>query len=115
MSTDKKLVIPTDNPSLQISPVKLVGHNYLTWSRSCLLFIKDRGLQGYIIDKSSEPELTDSTFSQWDSTNPLVMAWLINSMQTHISKTYLLLDTVKKIWNFAALTYSRVGNDAQIF
>ncbi|TYG40599.1 hypothetical protein ES288_D12G105700v1 [Gossypium darwinii] len=103
MSTNKKLVIPTDNPSLQISPVKLDGHNYLTWSRSCLLFIKD------------QPELTDSTFSQWDSTNPLVMASFINSMQTHISKTYLLLDTVKKIWNVAALTYSRVGNDAQIF
>ncbi|KAA3476736.1 ankyrin repeat domain-containing protein 2b [Gossypium australe] len=115
MSTDEKLVILTDSPSLQSSPVKLDGPNYLAWSRSCLLFVKARGLQEYLIGKSSKPKITDSTFSQWDSTNSLVMAWLINSMQPHISKTYLLLDIAKKIWNAATLTYSRVGNDAQIF
>ncbi|KAK5826199.1 hypothetical protein PVK06_021114 [Gossypium arboreum] len=39
MSTDENLVIPTNNPSLQISPMKLGGQNYLAWSR--LMAYKD--------------------------------------------------------------------------
>ncbi|KAA3469942.1 ankyrin repeat domain-containing protein 2b [Gossypium australe] len=36
-------------------------------------------------------------------------------MESHISKTYLLLDTAAKIWEAVALTYSKNGNDAQVF
>ncbi len=39
-----------DNLFLQISPVKLDRTNYLAWSRSWLLFIQARGLQGYITE-----------------------------------------------------------------
>ncbi|PPS08139.1 hypothetical protein GOBAR_AA12508 [Gossypium barbadense] len=63
MPKDEKLVIPTDNLLLQISLVKLDGHNYLSRLRSCLLFIKARGLQGNITGKMSKLELTDSIFS----------------------------------------------------
>ena len=44
----KFLAAFNDNPSLQISSVKLGGTNYLAWSRLCLLSIQARGLQGYI-------------------------------------------------------------------
>lgn len=43
------------------------------------------------------------------------MLCLINLMQHQISKTYLLLDSTTEIWSEAALIYSQVGNDAQIF
>ncbi|KAK8260346.1 hypothetical protein V6Z12_D13G116500 [Gossypium hirsutum] len=56
--------MPTDNPSLQISPVKLDRNNYLTWSRSCLLFIKACELQGYITGKTTKLELTNSIFKK---------------------------------------------------
>ncbi|KAG8638166.1 hypothetical protein MANES_14G014236v8 [Manihot esculenta] len=36
-------------------------------------------------------------------------------MQSHISKSYLLIDTVVKIWKVLSLTYSKIGNDAQIY
>ena len=116
MEGDKRIAaISTDNPSLQISPVKLDGNNYLAWSRSCLLFIKARGMQGYITGAKVKQAAVDPSFNQWNSENSLVMTWLINSMQPHISRTYLLLDTAAKIWNTVTLTYSRVGNDAQIY
>lgn len=75
----------------------LDGQNYLVWSRSCLLFIKARGMQ---------PEDTDPFLPQWESENSLVMTWLLNSMQPHISKSDLLLDTATKIWKTLSLTYS---------
>lgn len=42
----KTSTIMTNNPSLQISLVKLDRNNYIAGSKSCLLFIKAHGLQG---------------------------------------------------------------------
>lgn len=51
MTEVKKLIVSnSNNPSLQISLIKLDGNNYLTWSKSYFLFIKIRRLQNYIID-----------------------------------------------------------------
>ncbi|KAA8517782.1 hypothetical protein F0562_015258 [Nyssa sinensis] len=61
-----------------------------------------------------EPAPTDPTFKQWRSSNSLVMSWLFNSMQSHISLGFLFLTTYE-IWTAVAQTYSQVGNDAQIY
>ncbi|KAK6921131.1 Retrotransposon Copia-like, N-terminal [Dillenia turbinata] len=113
--TENKVGLLGDNPSLQINLVKLDGTNYLSWSRSCLLFIQARGLKGYVTGEKPKPAITDSTYNQWEAENSLVMSWLINSMQPHISKGYLLFNTAHKIWSAVTLTYSQVGNDAQIY
>lgn len=82
MADSKKTPIPSsDNPSLQFSLIKFDGTNYLVWSRSCLLFIKARGLYGYITGTTTKPDTSSSDFTKWDSENSLVMSWLINSMQ----------------------------------
>ena len=106
-----------ENSSLsQISAIKLDGAGtYLAWSRACLLFIKSRKMLGYITGDKKPPNVSDTTYAQWDSENSLVMTWLLNTMHSRISKQYLLLDTAEKIWNSAKRTYSRKGNDAQIF
>ncbi|KAK6944562.1 Protein of unknown function DUF1350, partial [Dillenia turbinata] len=54
--------------------------------KSCLLFIQARGLKGYVTGEKPKPAITDSTYNQWEAENSLVMSWLINSMQPHISK-----------------------------
>ena len=55
-----KTAVPSDNPSLLISPVKLDGSNCLAWSWSCKLFIKARGLEDYITSmKSQKPNAGD--------------------------------------------------------
>lgn len=71
MVEDKILVATSsNNPSLQISPVKLDGNNLLiTWAQFCLLFIKARGLQGYITGDARKPVPNKPTFNQWDSKN----------------------------------------------
>nr|XP_009774423.1 PREDICTED: uncharacterized protein LOC104224462 [Nicotiana sylvestris]XP_016490473.1 PREDICTED: uncharacterized protein LOC107810229 [Nicotiana tabacum] len=57
-----------------------------------------RKLLGYITGEKKAPAVTDPNNSQWDSDNSLVMTC-----------------TAKKIWNLARPSYSRKGNDAQIF
>jgi hypothetical protein len=45
-----------ENPTLQITTVKLDGLNYLAWSQSTLLSIKSRGKMGYLNGKIQEPK-----------------------------------------------------------
>lgn len=107
MVDGKKIPIPSsDNPSLQISPIKFDGTNYFAWSRSCLLFIKARGLYGFITGNTKKPDPSSSEFNKWDFEKSLIMSWLISSMQPQIARTYLLLDSAAKIWSAASLTYS---------
>jgi hypothetical protein len=40
-----------ENPTLQITTIKLDGPNYLAWSQSALLSIKSRGKMGYLNGK----------------------------------------------------------------
>lgn len=104
-----------NQPSLQITIHKLNGQNFLQWSRSVTLYLRGRGLFGYLNGDTLVPEKTDSSFAKWDSENSLIMAWLINSMEVDIGKTYLFLSTAKELWEAVKEAYSDLENSAQVF
>lgn len=53
-----------ENPSLQITTVKLDGSKYFTWSRSALLAIWNRGLSDYLMGEAGELKLGDPSHSR---------------------------------------------------
>ncbi|KZV06757.1 hypothetical protein F511_45762, partial [Dorcoceras hygrometricum] len=61
------------------------------------------------------PEKGDPKWSSWKSENSMVMAWLINSMEPSIGRTYLFLPTAKDIWEAVRETYSDLENSSQIY
>lgn len=64
MAKIKNVIISySDNPSLQISLVKLDGTNYLTCSRSYLLCIKFRELQKYITGDTKKLDVGDLEYN----------------------------------------------------
>ncbi|KAK3018953.1 hypothetical protein RJ639_003595 [Escallonia herrerae] len=68
---------------------------------------------GYITGEMQRPTLGDSTYANWKLNNSIVMAWLINSMESHISRTYLFLQTAKAIWDAVNKNYSDLENASQ--
>ena len=67
--------IEMDNPSLQISSVRLDGPlTYLLWARNVRLFIKACSLAGFLTGTKPQPPAGDTAFVQWKSENSLVMA-----------------------------------------
>jgi hypothetical protein len=56
----------SENPTLQISTVKLDGLNYLSWSQSALLYIKSRGKRGHLNGKIQELKPEDPTYDKWE-------------------------------------------------
>ncbi|KAK9214139.1 hypothetical protein WN944_006127 [Citrus x changshan-huyou] len=60
-------------------------------------------------------DVLDPGYPQWDAENSMVQAWLINSMDVDIGRTYLFLPSAKELWEAVTETYSNLGNAAQLF
>ncbi|GAV93090.1 UBN2_3 domain-containing protein, partial [Cephalotus follicularis] len=88
---------------------------FLQWSQSVLLVIRGKGKIGYITGKVQQHDLNDPTYENWELNNSIVMAWLINLMELHISSTYLFLRTAKAIWDTVNKNYSHLENASQVF
>nr|KYP62484.1 hypothetical protein KK1_017020 [Cajanus cajan] len=70
---------------------------------------------GYLTGTSAAPPMTDPSYSNWDAENSIVMAWLINSMELKIGRTYLFCKTAHEIWTTVQEMYSDLQNSAQCF
>ncbi|KAK8328008.1 hypothetical protein V6Z12_A11G221900 [Gossypium hirsutum] len=103
------------NSSLIITNHRLNGKNFLQWSQSVLIVIRGRGKLGYINGEIPRPTMADPTYATWELNNSIVMAWLINSMEGHISRTYLFFKTAKDMWDAVKENYSDLGNASQVF
>ncbi|KAG8498075.1 hypothetical protein CXB51_007302 [Gossypium anomalum] len=103
------------NSSLIITNHRLDGKNFLQWSQSVLMVICGRGKLGYINGEIPRPTTADPTYATWELNNSIVMAWLINSMEGHISRTYLFFKTAKDMWDAVKENYSDLGNAFQVF
>lgn len=56
-----------------------------------------------------------ATYDSWEAENFIVMAWLINPMDTKIGRTYLYYKTAKDIREAVQAIYSDLENTTQCF
>ncbi|GAV67465.1 UBN2_3 domain-containing protein, partial [Cephalotus follicularis] len=98
-----------------ITSHKLNGKFFLQWSQSILLVIRGRGKIGYITSKVQQPDVKDPMYENWELHNSIAITWLINSMESHISHTYLFLRTTKAIWDAVNKNFSDLENPSQVF
>lgn len=90
--------------AIQLTVQKFNGKNYLEWAQSMKPVIDGKGRLGYL----KEAMKSDPTWRTWKSENSLITAWLINSMEAPIGKTYLF------VWDAVRETYSDLENSSQI-
>lgn len=79
-----------------------------------LLFVPVVNLDIFTGEVSKLPA-TDPNYSTWLAENSIVLAWLINSMEPHISCRYLWFKTAKDGWDATWRMYSDLGNASQVF
>lgn len=97
-----------------LSP-KFDGKDFLEWTKACTMASKSHKLMKYINGKAKQPLESDSSFDDWNSDNAMVCSWLLNSMEVHIRKSYIFIDTAEEVWNSLVQTYSFSGNVAKRF
>ncbi|GFY84205.1 hypothetical protein Acr_03g0009790 [Actinidia rufa] len=98
-----------ESSNLRITTTLFNGQNYLSWSRSAILSLKERGKLGYVNGTITAPPVTDSGYGKWDIENSHVINRLVHSVVPSIGEGYLHLTTAKDIWDALADTYSRKG------
>ncbi|XP_021811957.1 uncharacterized protein LOC110758528 [Prunus avium] len=103
--------VTQNDMTLQITPDKLDGSNYSSWSRSVKLYILGRGKWGYITGTKATPTEADVLYSTWEEENAMVQCWLLNSMTRNLRAIFLSLSTAKEVWDAVTQTYS-IGKDA---
>lgn len=59
--------------------------------------LKGKGKVRYVTGDASKHDSSDPKFSTWDAENSIVMAWIINSMEPRIGRTYLFYKTTHEI------------------
>ena len=80
-----------------------------------MLVIKGKGKVGYLTNEIVKPSQNSIAYGVWEAKNAIVMAWLVNSMEPKVGKTYLFYKTTSEIWNVVREIYSNLENTAQSF
>ncbi|XP_073138299.1 uncharacterized protein [Henckelia pumila] len=107
-------VTPSDS-SPQITIHKLNGKNYLEWAQLVRLVIDGKDKLGFVNGEVKAPAATDPKYKLWRSENSLVTAWLINSMEPAIGKTFMFLPTAREVWEAVRETYLDSENYSQMY
>lgn len=101
--------------SIHITVHKLNGNNYLEWSQSVELVVDGRGKLGYLTGDVKALKEGEEGYNIWRSENSLVTTWLLNSMDSSISKPHMFMKTSKEVWDSVKGTYSDLENFSQNF
>ena len=80
---DSSKISPTTSEShfVQITTIHLNGDNFLRWSQSVRMYIKERGKMGYLTSEKKALVVDDLNYAIWDAENSMVMTWFVNSME----------------------------------
>ncbi|CAN6676242.1 unnamed protein product [Malus baccata var. baccata] len=104
--TTVSATITQSDMSLHITPDKLDGSNYSSWSQSVRIYITGRGKWSYVSGTKMAPAEADALYAIWEEENAMVQSWLLNSMTRDVQAIFLRLSTAKDVWDAVTQTYS---------
>ncbi|XP_052209404.1 uncharacterized protein LOC127812895 isoform X2 [Diospyros lotus] len=107
--------LSTESHTLQITQHRLNGRNFREWFQSVALVIKGKGKYGHLSGEVTAPSKDAVDYQRWEAEDSIIMAWLINSMEQKIGRTYLFYKTAEEVWDVVQEIYSDLENTAQCF
>ncbi|XP_068319168.1 uncharacterized protein [Pyrus communis] len=93
-------VHPSDHPGHVLVSEKLNGTNYSSWSKSMLHALRAKNKIGFI-DGSITPPSEDEKpgdYALWAQCNSMILSWISNSVESHLSKGVVHAQFAYKIW-----------------
>nr|XP_028964397.1 uncharacterized protein LOC114827048 isoform X2 [Malus domestica] len=104
--TTVSATVTQSDMSLHITPDKLDGSNYSSWSQSVRIYITGRGKWSYVSGTKMAQAEVDALYAIWEEENAMVQSWLLNSMTRDVRAIFLRLSTAKDVWDAVTQTYS---------
>ncbi|CAH9086436.1 unnamed protein product [Cuscuta epithymum] len=89
----------------QITHVVFKGDNYVAWSRAITLALKAHRKNVFIDGTLKKPE--DATgLSNWETTNSMVVSWLLRSMKPAVVASLPFYDEARALWVYLENRFS---------
>ncbi|KAJ1387391.1 Gag-polypeptide of LTR copia-type [Sesbania bispinosa] len=100
------------HPGINICPVILKGDNYQEWEISMRNAFRAKRKLGFLDGTVTEPT-EDASIEDWWSVNSMLVAWVIQSINSSLRSTITYYDTVKELWDDLRQRFS-IGNGPRI-
>ncbi|TYK00722.1 copia-like protein [Cucumis melo var. makuwa] len=100
------------------------NNNYVPWARSVEIGLGGKGKRSFINGSKGKPKPKDqanptddelTAIENWETTDQMIMSWLLSTMDTKISSALMYCKTSKEIWTKAKTRYGQGKNFAHIF
>ncbi|KAM1801308.1 hypothetical protein ACFX11_032935 [Malus domestica] len=106
----------SDHPAMVLVSKPLNGDNYSTWSRAMKISLSAKNKIGFVDDTIPQPpaKTQPNDHAAWKRCNDMIVAWIINSIDSYISDSILYMTGAHEIWDELEERYSQ-SNAPQIF
>nr|KYP64167.1 hypothetical protein KK1_018757 [Cajanus cajan] len=88
----------SDNPGTPLVASVLKGPNYRTWARAMKTALRAKMKLGFIDGTIKKPTIGSRDFPNWEKTDSMVMAWLINVVEPSLHGSISHASTTRDIW-----------------
>ncbi|XP_070675836.1 uncharacterized protein [Malus domestica] len=98
-----------DHPSIMLVLKPLNGDNYSTWSRAMRISLSAKNKLGFVngtVTPPSEKTKPDD-HATWQRWNDMIVAWIINSIDSEFSDSILYMTDAHAIWEELRERYSQ--------
>jgi gag-polypeptide of LTR copia-type len=104
----------------KLTTITLNGNkNYIPWSISVTIGLDGKRKLTFITGTKAKPNETTAeenvSIAKWETTDQMIMSWLLTTMEPQISNVLMYSKTSKEIWDKAKRRYGQQKNYAHIF
>ncbi|XP_070676213.1 uncharacterized protein [Malus domestica] len=106
----------SDHPAMVLVSKPLNGDNYSTWSRAMKISLSAKNKIGFVDGTVPQPpaKTQPNDHAAWKRCNDMIVAWIINSIDSDISDNILYMTGAHEIWDELEERYSQ-SNAPRIF
>ncbi|XP_071714238.1 uncharacterized protein [Rutidosis leptorrhynchoides] len=97
----------SDHPGMTLTTTLFNGSNFLEWSRTVKMAIGAKLKLGYIDGSLVKPAVTDDDYQKWTRCDYMVKCWILNSMISELSESFLYATGASGLWKELSERYGQ--------
>ncbi|PWA57357.1 hypothetical protein CTI12_AA409170 [Artemisia annua] len=98
MVNDPLHLASSDHPGMNLTKTLFTGANFLGWNRTVKIALGAKLKLGFIDGSSPKPALIDPNYQRWVRCDYMVTCWILNSMVSELSESFLYAQSARDLW-----------------
>ncbi|XP_071715226.1 uncharacterized protein [Rutidosis leptorrhynchoides] len=104
---DPLYLASSDHPGMTLTATPFNGSNFLGWSRTVKMALGAKLKLGFIDGSLVRPVITDEDHQRWTRCDYMVTCWILNSMISELSESFLYATSASGLWKELSERYGQ--------